>query len=163
MMFVRWAIFALLMFLISCSGYTDKSVRGENVDHQDKGPRVQMPQPAHIAPGHCRIVGTVIRIDTTLSSTGPCAKAPCRATVIVDSILGYGSAFGNPLAVGRHIYVRFELTTAPTTSDLFPNTCVRLPGVSVGTRIRTDLEARLEMGGSEGGTRYRIQQYERLK
>jgi hypothetical protein len=82
--------------------------------------------------------------------------------VLVDSILGYGSAFGNPIAAGRQINVRFEFTTAPTTKALFPTMDVRLPGVSVGTRIRTDLESRLEMGDSGGGTGYAIHGYEIL-
>ena len=49
------------------------------------------------------------------SGVGPCSKPPCRATVLVDSVLGYGSSFGAPLAAGRSIRAEFTFTLAATT------------------------------------------------
>ena len=147
--------------LLACSAKVDKSTQGENQRQHVQ----QMPiadQQSHIAPGHCRIVGTIVSIDSTLEERGPCSKAPCRAIVRVDSVLGYGSAFGNPIAVGAQIPVRLAFTLAPTTKELFPNMTERLPGLKVGAKFQTDLEARNEMGTGERRSSYLIQDYEKL-
>jgi hypothetical protein len=97
-----------------------------------------------IPPGHCRIVGTVIAIDTSLRSSNPsdpCAKVPCRARVRIDQILGYGPAFPQPLVPGEVVVVSFAFTTAPTTKELFPSMQDTYPGVAVGSRFVANLNA----------------------
>ncbi len=147
--------------MTACSARVDKTTRSENKEQQvHQAPIAD--QHDHIAPGRCRIVGTVMSIDSTLEEGGPCSEAPCRAIVRVDSVLGYGSAFGNPIAVTVQIPVRFAFTLAPTTKDLFPNMTERLPGLQVGAKFQTDLEARKEMGMGERHVSYLIQEYKKL-
>src|SRR5512135_3353036 len=87
--------FLSLVVLAGCAARADRTTRDDKP--QEKGiPTGE--QGLRISPGHCRIIGTVIFIDTALASSGPCSKAPCRTIVRVDSVLGYGSAFGNPVA-----------------------------------------------------------------
>jgi hypothetical protein len=89
-----------------------------------------------IPPNYCRIVGMIVSIDSAqmLSSdtSGPCAKAPCRAIVRVDSVLGYGSAFPQPLSVGQAVPVVFTFTLAPTNT-LFPDVDPPYPGLTIGS------------------------------
>jgi hypothetical protein len=148
----------VLTGLAACASQSDKSVRDEG-----QKPRPIAAQGERIAPGKCRMVGTLTSIDTTLEATGPCSKAPCRATVRVDSVLGYGSAFGAPVAVAAQIAVHFAFTVAPTTSDLFPNMTERLPGLQVGSKFQTDIESRLEMGSTGNRPTYLIYDYKILR
>lgn len=83
-----------------------------------------------IAPNHCRIVGTIVSVDSTLDlsdTSNPCSRYPCRATVRVDSMLGYGMAFPHPLPSGSRIPVTFLFTLHP--------------GLSIGTQFRADVLA----------------------
>jgi hypothetical protein len=143
--------------LAACASQTDKSVRQET---QKLRPISE--QGERIAPGKCRIVGTIVAIDSTMEATGPCSKAPCRAVVRVDSVLGYGSAFGNPVALQGQIPVRFAFTLAPTTKDLFPNMTDRFPGLALGSRFQTDLESAVEMKSTGGRPWYLVYDYRRL-
>jgi hypothetical protein len=98
--------------------------------------------PETIPPNHCRIVGTILSIAGTLKTAqadDPLSKVPCLAVVRIDSILGYGSAFTNPLAVGNEISVLFQFTLNPT-KDIFPTLQQHYPGLTVGSVFRTDLE-----------------------
>jgi hypothetical protein len=101
-----------------------------------------------IYPGHCRIVATVVGIDSSVRTedlTGPCAKAPCRTRIRVEDVLGYGSAFPRPLAKGDVVSARFMFTVAPT-KDLFPSMTQSYPGVSIGSKIVTDIQAIQQIG-----------------
>jgi len=147
-----------LVGLSACASQTEQSVRDEN-----QNPGQIIAQGERIAPGKCRVLCTVVAIDSSLEASGPCAKAPCRAVVRVDSILGYGSAFGNPIAVRGEIPVRFAFTLAPTTNDLFPSMTEHLPGLALGSKFRTDLESRIQMKNSGGLPSYEVYGYAIVK
>ncbi len=148
--------------LLACSARVSKTEQGETQSTQEKNPAAQI-QPARISPGHCRIIGTLVGVDSTLDVSGPCSKAPCRATIRVDSVLGYGAAFPKPIAVNSQIEVRFAFTVGPTTNELFPNLTERFPGVQLGNKFKTDVEAREAMGAANHGPFYTIYAYELLK
>lgn len=115
-----------------------------------------------IPPNTCRVLLTVLSIDTTLQSSfpnDPCAKAPCRASVRVESVLGYGAAFTAPLSKGEVIQVHFTFTVAPT-KNLFPTMDQTYPGVHVGTKFTTDLQSQQVFQGLEAQqSRYLIYGY----
>lgn len=125
----------------------------------------QMPMPAKpgpgIAPGHCRIVGTVTAIDPQRSerTDDPCSKAPCTATVKVNEVVGYGSGFSDVLGKGAQIKVRFRYTLAPT-ADLFPNMAPSLPGLAVGSVFQADLQKLAPSLAGTGESGYVVGQYE---
>ena len=93
-----------------------------------------------LAPDHCRLVATVVRIDEGRSegASDPCSKAPCNATIRVQQVLGYGSGFTVPLAIGNEILVHF-LFTLGTTRELFPGLNPPLPGLQVGSTFEAEL------------------------
>lgn len=154
-------VFVLAMSLFACSAQTDKTVRNEQTGNQGYRQSIP-PQHSAIAPGRCRILGTLVGVDSTLEGGGPCSKAPCRGFVRVDSILGYGSAFGKPLVVTKVVNVRFAFTLAATTKDLFPTMTERLPGLEVGARFQADLESQNEIGSGGRNTSYAIQEYQKI-
>jgi hypothetical protein len=105
-----------------------------------------------IPPNTCRVVLTILSIDPRLQSSipdDPCSKAPCHATVRVDSILGYGSAFGNPFSIGEVIAVQFAFTVSPT-KELLPTLSRHYPGVNSGARLSTDIQSRGDILEAEG-------------
>ena len=156
-----YAVLIAASILVGCSATTEKSTG--NDQRQDRGkPDAYASRVSSISPGHCRIVGTLVGIDSTLSQAGPCSKAPCVGLVRIDSVLGYGSAFGRPLARGTEIDVHFAFTLAPTTSDLFPNMTRRLPGLQVGSQFGADVEARNEPGMGGYRVSYLIQEYRKM-
>ncbi|MGB2868806.1 MAG: hypothetical protein WBD36_10160 [Bacteroidota bacterium] len=96
--------------------------------------------------GSCRIVGTVLAVDTTelqANGDGPCSKAPCVAKVRIDSILGTGSSFARPLAVGSAVRVRFAYTLSPS-KELFPRMDPPLPGLLAGTQFKAFMQSSAE-------------------
>jgi hypothetical protein len=154
------AAIALACFM-ACSAQTDRATRSEGRLQQS----TQMPivdRQVRIAPGRCRIVGTLVAIDSVLEKGGPCSKAPCRGFVRVDSVLGYGAAFGNPVAVSERVDVRFAFTLAPMSKELFPNMTEQLPGLQIGTRFQADLESQNEFGNGERRVSYLVQEYKKL-
>src|SRR5512135_1891816 len=56
-----------------------------------------------VAPDRCRLVCTVLSIDSVRETAGPCSKVPCTAVVRIDSILAYGFAFPPVLRVGQAV------------------------------------------------------------
>lgn len=147
--------------LFGCAAQQQQASRGEENASLSQH-RVVSDRPSTVAPGRCRIVGTLVAVDSTLEQSGPCSKAPCRGTVRVDSVLGYGSAFGNPLAPGNAISVHFAFTLSFTSEELFPTMTQRLPGLAVGSKFQADVESRLTPApGQEGGS-YVIQGYQKL-
>jgi hypothetical protein len=151
-----------LACLVGCSTQTQKAVRSDH-QQQQQSLRPIADLSTQIAPGRCRIVGTLVGIDSTLEKGGPCSKAPCRGTVRVDSVLGYGAAFGNPIAVNEQINVRFAFTLAATTKDLFPTMTAQLPGLHIGAKFQTDLESQSELGDGKRPFPYLVQDYKTLK
>lgn len=129
----------------------------------EDGTQQKMMKPADVGPGvppgHCRLVATVVKIEEAIGSGNePCAKVPCVAEVRVDEILGYGSAFGTPLAAGKNIRIKFTYTTGPT-QELFPAMLPPLPGLKVGTKFQADISAAGPSIGGSGGTRFHVDQY----
>lgn len=95
-----------------------------------------------IPPDHCRLVATVVRIDSARSenAANQCSKAPCNATIRVVEVLGYGSAFRYPMAKGNEVWVHF-LYTLGSTKELFPDLKPGLPGLQVGATFEAELSA----------------------
>ena len=151
------AVLFSLGFVLGCGSNKDLAVKknngGENqtaVIHSEK-----------IPPGYCRIVGTIISIDSTLDKSyakNPCSRKPCNAVVRVDSILGYGSAFP-PLLTGKLIQLHFYFTLSPTTRDLFPNMTELYPGLTVGSSFIGDIEMIIRMNENNKTNRYAIYGY----
>jgi hypothetical protein len=79
------------------------------------------PVPAPFAPNTCQFAGTITEILPVekAGGKGPCSTVPCLALVRVDRVIGYGSAFGTPIAGGTILRIRFPYTLAPTHA-LFP-------------------------------------------
>ncbi len=101
-----------------------------------------------IAPGYCRIIGTIVLIDSSLekgTSKSPCSKVPCNAVVRIDSIIGYGSN-SSTLSVNKLIDVHFNFTLSPTSKDLFPNMQEYYPGLQTGTRFEGDIYNEVKKG-----------------
>lgn len=125
----------LVMFSFAC-GSTKEDAR----------PLAKLPQ--QIAPNHCRIIGAVVSIDETRSTDAesPCAKAPCKAKVKINKILGYGSGFTTPLTEGSEVEMTFSFTLSPTTKDLFPNLKVQYKGLKQGDVFQADVRSEPKLG-----------------
>lgn len=112
------------------------------------------------APNTCRVVATIEAIDRTLKGTSekdPCGKAPCMATIRIDSVLGCGSAFPAVLQSGKKLTVRFAHTLNPT-KDVWPEIQPPLPGLRVGYKFEAALSAAEALGKNE--PEYSIARYE---
>jgi hypothetical protein len=116
-----------------------------------------------IPPNHCRIIGVVAAVeDIAASASAPeqCSQAPCWAIIRVESVLGYGSAFGSPLTHGSEILVHFPFTLMPT-KEIFPQLDTQFPGLSAGSRFLADLEAQYRPGtGSDTTVKYVVYGYQ---
>lgn len=120
-------------------------------------------------PGYAKISATVIEIDSTLDSgknDKPCGSVPCYAQVKIDSVHGYGAAFGQPLIKGSTIRLKFMFTVEKTTEELFPTLDTHLPGVGVGSKFKGDIQP-FNTTRSDTSTTdkklYRIFSYQRIK
>ena len=156
-------IFAIISILVSCQSARNEKKSDESSVAQQTAAK-PFAVPSSIAPNHCRILATVVAIDTVLKAANPndpCAKAPCNATVRVDSLLGYGSGFPATLSRGQQISARFRFTTAPT-AGLLPELSQNFPGVRVGTKILADVEGSQApaFGETSGGAAFTISGYE---
>lgn len=89
-----------------------------------------------IPPGVSRFVGTIVSVDSVLSTgkKDPCSIQPCWAEVQVDSIIGYGAG-SQPVSLNEKVKTKFAFTLGPTTKDLFPNLDNRLPGLNIGDKF----------------------------
>lgn len=115
-----------------------------------------------LPPSICRIVGTVVSVDSVLmpaSSGDPCSKAPCGALVRVDSVLGYGAAFPQPLTPGETVHIRFTFALGPTATFL-PSVSPAFPGLTIGARFKADMEGIAEPVGPSGGSAFVVGTYE---
>jgi len=134
--FVYYSLFFVIGFGVFCTGARQEISSDKKLP--DESTRIVQKVP----PNHCRIVGTILSITGTLKTAqadDPLSKVPCLAVVRIDSILGYGSAFTDPLAVGNEISVLFQFTLSPT-KDIFPTLQQHYPGLMVGSVLRADLE-----------------------
>lgn len=117
----------------------------------------------NIPPGHCRIAGTIISIDSNLekdSSKDPCSIKPCNTRVRVDSIIGYGSAFP-PLLIGQIIRLHFYFTISPTTKDLIPNMSEFYTGLNTGDSFIGDITVSREINSNNKLRQFAIYGYQK--
>ncbi len=153
--FLKWILCGTLF--IGCGATKQESNHAEAIRAAKE--RMAMEVPPSIPPNQCRVSATVIAIDSAVrGDKGPCATAPCMATVRIDSVLGYGSAFPKPLAPGEKLVVKFAYTLQPTTKE-FPEVKPALPGLSVGARFVALVGGEMGMGQTEPA--YSIYTYER--
>jgi hypothetical protein len=121
-----------------------------------------------IPPNHCRLIGTVLKVhevESALNSDDPCSRFPCTATVRVDSIVGYGSAFGGALGIGQEIEVQFLYTLAPS-EEAYPSESFSLPGLGDGDRFGADLRGAQEtmlLGAGKEESRYAVALYKVIR
>lgn len=123
-------------------------------------PQQQTPLP----PNACRVRSTIVAIDTVLrgvSASDPCAKFPCKATVRIDEVVGYGSAFDRTLSAGQTVTLTFAYTLAPTRLA-YPDMKPELPGLEVGSSFTADIEGgAVGIGG--GAAQLRVKTYAVIK
>ncbi len=144
-------LFVVLLLAVGCRS-SEQSMEKEKVTLPDAGPG--------IPPNHCRLIGTVVKIEPVPTGGGddPCSKAPCIAEIRIDEIRGYGSAFGTPLTVGQNLKMKFTYTTSPT-KDLFPEMVPSLPGMKVGSKFQADVQSGGPSMGGAQEPRFRIGYY----
>ncbi len=155
-------ILITIQFMFFACGSSKKDIGEQQAASQSK-----MPQNTNlkIAPNHCRIVGRIVSVDENYRSENPedpCSKAPCSAVVRVESIIGYGSAFGQPLAIGKEIKVLFRFTLNPT-KDIVPGLSRHLPGLSSDSVFTADVESKPDVFEGEkkpNSFRYFVNMYE---
>jgi hypothetical protein len=144
---LKYIVLLILVFIVSCSTVKD-SGKANNYNSNK------------VAPGYCRIKGTIVKIDSTLEQgNSPCSKEPCLAVVHVDSILGYGAGFGT-INNGSDINLKFEFTLGPTTKELFPNITERLPGLNINSQFIANIKHYFESGSKE--KKYLVYGYKKL-
>jgi hypothetical protein len=145
-----FSLVTIAFLLYACSVTQQKTDAQSDTQMVDKNAiRDLNAQQTDIAPGHCRIIGTITNINSQLSGAGPedpCSKAPCRAVVKVDTVLGYGSAFNGTVSAGDEIPLRFMFTTA-ATKPLGLKLETHLPGLQNSDRFQADIESKPRFGG----------------
>jgi len=152
--FLKYCLPAIISFiLVSCKN-TEKAVTGDE-------PEVKSTYTMNeLASGEAKIIGKIISIDDTRESEGPCAKAACRAKIIIQNLEKKGSLF-QLNNIKDTIPVSFAFTLAPTTADLFPGMKTIYPGLKINDRFEAKIESRLAM--NEQGVSYIIYHYRPLK
>jgi hypothetical protein len=156
----QFATFVLTTCMLFSCG-TSKHEKMEDDQKQMDKEQGPMIVGESIPPNNCRVIGTIVSIDPTLSGGGekdPCSKAPCQATVRIDSLMGYGSAFPMVLSAGQQLRVKFGFTLGPTR-ELMPEVKPAMPGLSVGSRFQALINGSVAMGKTEPV--YTIYGYER--
>lgn len=158
------AIMALLLMssvcAAGCSG--SQSSLGPGT-HQQNSDGTFAARYASIPPGECRIVGTVVSVDSALDTVvpgSPCSVEPCNAVIRVDSVIRYGSAFP-PLSTGSSINLHFFFTLAHTTKRLFPNLKTHFPGLQAGSTFIGNIEVILQPNKNGRSRAYAIYGYEK--
>ncbi len=104
-------------------------------------------------PGTCRIIGTIMAIDPELQSASPkqpCANAPCKATVRVDSVLRRGAEFKGDFSAGSIVEMNFAFTLRPT-SEVMPHLKDPYPGLDVGSRFEAEVRPVVAPPSNKGG------------
>ncbi len=132
---------ACLLLTVACGGACLEGCLASGSPPAEKqperGPAAAGDRVPTVAPDRCRLVCTVLTIDTLRDATGPCSMVPCTAVVRIDSILTYGFAFPPVLRVGQTISARFVFTTQQS-DRWFPALSRRYPGVAAGSQLAAD-------------------------
>jgi hypothetical protein len=155
------ASLSIIAMFISCRSSHQAGVADGKNDSPPVKSAIQLPGPS-LPPSICRIVGTVVLIDSAFVSAGGndlCSKAPCIASVRIDSVLGYGSAFPYPIAPGQTLRVGFTFTLAPT-GQVLPSMTPGYAGLAVGSQFKADLESAPTPGSSSSEKRFVVGAYE---
>ena len=135
--------------LIGCGASKPDAGRAEEIRAAKE--RMAMDPGPTIPPGNCKVAATVVSISTTMKGNGekdPCGTAPCIATVRIDSVLGYGSAFPKTFSAGEKITMKFANTLRPTEKN-YPDVKPALPGLSVGSKFVALVNGQMVMGQTE--------------
>lgn len=146
------------LLLLSCATSKQDSSHAELIESAKQ--KIAMDIPPPIAPNTCKVVATVEAIDKMLKGTNekdPCGKAPCTATIRIDSVIGYGSAFPKTFSAGGRLQARFAFTLS-ATKETMPDVKPALPGLRVGSKFTAAINASVAMGNSEPS--YTIYSYE---
>jgi len=153
----------LLLALLATTVFACRSSEETNSEEKEEVTEMQRPPDPGpgIPPGHCRLVGTIIAVDSLLSTDGndPCSKAPCTATVKVEQIIGYGSGFTSTFGKGSEVRVRFQYTLGPS-SEIFPLMSPGLPGLQKGSKFQADIRTGPALMGAVqvfAAERYQVQ------
>jgi len=136
-----------LLFFTSCNSIKESNLN-KNID-----------------PNFARINGTVISIDNFLESTGPCSVNPCRATIVINNVVGAGFGFNSTLIKNDTIKIKFEYTLSESSKELFPSLENTFSGLNVGDSFIGDIE-RIEsilLGNNTDKYKYRIFNYDKIK
>ncbi len=112
-----------------------------------------------LASAQAKIIGKIIWIDEVREAEGPCAKAPCRARIVIKTLEKKGSLYQGGNA-GDTLSVSFAFTLAATTPELFPGMKTSFPGLSVNDRFEAKIESRLAL--NEQGVAYLIYEYKKF-
>ncbi|MBN1406204.1 MAG: hypothetical protein JW956_00360 [Calditrichaceae bacterium] len=154
----------IIGLILSCSSSKKEFVQEKsNPDQQhikELYPKDPQKYTKRIIADKCRIVATVINIDSTKyldDKEAPCGKAPCYATIAIKQVLGYGSGFSQKLYKGQELEVNFKFTLSPT-DEIVPDMQLGLPGLKIGNNFIADLEALPALGKSK--VEYIIYRYE---
>ncbi|MEP7220899.1 MAG: hypothetical protein ABI876_18385 [Bacteroidota bacterium] len=94
-------------------------------------------------PNSVLIVGTITAINPMLKTempNSPCSRAPCEATVHIDSIARSGMIRGPLPVVGESVAMTFTFTLGQTAT-LYPKLKENYPGLSVGSRFQAEVFA----------------------
>jgi hypothetical protein len=152
-------MWVLLMFLgtIACKQMRDTgemSEKGTSAKSSKSGPGQSIPAsmlPEPIAPGQARVQLKVVAVLPALApaGSGPCSQKPCTATVRVERLLGYGSAFQGDLREGQTLQVSFPMTLGPTGGQ---------PAVKKGDLLQAEVQ-----GGLLGASGFTVQKYSFVK
>jgi len=145
----------------SCTPSSDQiAARRDTTATLPGPPQQQNPLP----PNTCRVRSTIVAIDTSFtdaSSSDPCAKFPCKATVRIDEVIGYGSAFDRTLSAGQTVAVTFAYTLVSTRLT-YPDMKPGLPGLEVGSSFIADVEGGA-VGIGDTAPRIRVKTYTLVK
>ena len=134
----------LILFACKTSKPTSAVVSSPNNNPE----KISSSSNASIAKNGTKIIGKIIKIDSTLSNDAesPCSKVPCRATVKVEQVLEYGSNTAPRFTAGEELTVNFAFTLNATTKDLFPNMTATYPGLKNNSRFIAEVQGFLQMG-----------------
>jgi len=153
---VKRIVFLTLLTTVSiCSCKSGKDPMKEENDSRQMREQLRkaLPIESIIGVGRCRLVATILSIDTIDKR---CLHVPCRARARVVETRGYGSSFGSILVAGQEIDLLFEFGLAPLTKQLANGKLV-VTGLTVGESFQADIQG----GGGEsaGGNAFTVFDY----